>query len=298
MTTYHLCIAWNCADDADFVSLLNAVCRRRGMTTVEITPANLHAGLQAVAEGRLRYRAFLNRAADTDPRFLPLVHWADQQGALSINPLALEQRSADKATMHLEFIAHGLPTPHTIVLPPYAAQPWLPPPDLTPLDGSFAIKPANGSGGRGVFLEATSWDQVVAARQQYPHDKYLLQAHVEPAQLDGRPAWFRVIYCVGQVYLCWWPPQTRVYAPVSPTQERDHGLAPLRTMAQQIAALCGLHLFSTEIALTADGRFLAVDYVNDQIDLRLKSKAPDGVPDLIVADIAERLADLIAAFSQ
>jgi hypothetical protein len=52
-------------------------------------------------------------------------------------------------------------------------------------------------------------------------------------------------------------------------------------------------LFSTEIAITSDGRFVIVDYVNDPIDLRLQSKALDGVPDEIVKDITERLVELI-----
>jgi hypothetical protein len=51
-------------------------------------------------------------------------------------------------------------------------------------------------------------------------------------------------------------------------------------------------LFSTEIAITSDGRFVIVDYVNDPIDLRLQSKASDGVPDDIVEDIAARLVGL------
>jgi hypothetical protein len=52
-------------------------------------------------------------------------------------------------------------------------------------------------------------------------------------------------------------------------------------------------LFSTEITITSDGRFVIVDYVNDPIDLRLQSKAFDGVPDDIVKDITERLVELI-----
>jgi hypothetical protein len=61
------------------------------------------------------------------------------------------------------------------------------------------------------------------------------------------------------------------------------------------AHLCGLELFSTEVTLTPDGLFVVVDYVNDQIDLRLQSKTPDGVPDDIVRDVAARLATLVAA---
>jgi hypothetical protein len=52
-------------------------------------------------------------------------------------------------------------------------------------------------------------------------------------------------------------------------------------------------LFSTEITLTPDGRFVIVDYVNDPIDLRLQSKALDGVPNDIVLDITDRLAEFV-----
>ncbi len=64
-----------------------------------------------------------------------------------------------------------------------------------------------------------------------------------------------------------------------------------REVARRIAEVCRLDLFSTEIALTATGQLLVVDYVNDPIDLRIKSRAKDGVPDEVVEDIAARIAD-------
>jgi hypothetical protein len=51
-------------------------------------------------------------------------------------------------------------------------------------------------------------------------------------------------------------------------------------------------LFSCEIALTNDHSFVVVDYVNDPLDLRLQSRCVDGVPDDIVAAIANQLARL------
>ena len=159
---------------------------------------------------------------------------------------------------------------------------------------SFAIKPALGGGGQGVVLEATNRDQVQQARQLFPEDKYLVQAHVEPKLLEGRPAWFRVIYCVGEVFVSWWPPETHVYHPVTKEDVVRYGLGALYDMAVRISDVCNLHLFSTEIALTLDDKFLAVDYVNDQIDLRLQAQAVDGVPDAIVQEIADRLAGLVA----
>jgi hypothetical protein len=180
------------------------------------------------------------------------------------------------------------------VLPPCAEQPVLPPVDLSPLGESFTIKPAHGGGGEGVVTEATSWDQVLAARQAHATDSYLLQAHIFPTQLDARPAWFRVIYCAGQVYPCWWDTTTHVYTPVTPEEADRYGLSPLFDITTLLARLCGLDFFSTEIS-SSQGHFVVVDYVNDQIDLRLQSKAADGVPDAIVWDMAERLAGLVAA---
>lgn len=76
-------------------------------------------------------------------------------------------------------------------------------------------------------------------------------------------------------------------------EEEKYCLTPLREITSAIARVCNLDIFSTEIALTQDGNFIVVDYVNDQIDMRLQSKAVDGVPNEVVQDVAEQLTDLI-----
>jgi hypothetical protein len=195
--------------------------------------------------------------------------------------------------MHFVLVNAGLNVPHTIILPAYEEQPILSSIDLASLGEQFIIKPGHGSGGEGVMTKVTSWNQVLSGRQEHATDRYLLQAHVVPRELDLRPAWFRVIYCAGQVYPCWWNPHTHVYTPVTSAEKSSHGLGPLHDIAVAIARLCGLDLFSTEIAFTSEGLFVVVDYVNDQIDLRLQSKTFDGVPDDIVHDIAERLVSQV-----
>jgi hypothetical protein len=74
-------------------------------------------------------------------------------------------------------------------------------------------------------------------------------------------------------------------------------LRGLFEVAHRIALVCRLDLFSTEIALSENSCFIAVDYVNDPVDLRLQSNAVDGVPDAIVENIAGRLARLAARSS-
>ena len=293
MARYDLCLAWNWEYDADFVHLIEAACTARGISVLQVTPESLDQVLAGLDDGSIAYRTLFDRASESDPRFQPLVSWATRHRSYNINPQKWCIWSGDKATMHLEFISRGLYTPYTIILSPYAKHASIHPSDLGPLGGSFAIKPACEGGGDGVILEATSWEQVLDARQQYPHEKYLLQAHVTTQILDGRPAWFRVLFCDGAIYPCWWDQRTHIYARVTADEKARLGLRTLRQLSVRIAQICGLHLFSTEIALTEDGHFLVVDYVNDPVDLRLQSKAVDGVPDIFVESIAARLVRLV-----
>lgn len=293
MTTYDLCVAWNWPHDTGFITKLDQACRERGLSVLQVTPQTLHSVLNALSEGAISIRTFMDRASDTDQEFLKLAGWARSNGVFRVNPHERETYTADKATMHLELITAGLPTPYSIILSPFNEQPDLGALDLSPLGPTFAIKPANGGGGDGVICEATSLEQVHAARRQFAHDKYLLQAYVTPAEINSQPAWFRVIYCLGEVYVNWWPPQTHVYRPVTPDEVVQLQLGEIYDMALKIGRVSRLQLFSTEIALTPEGKLLTVDYVNDQIDLRLQSQAMDGVPDAIVDDICRRMAELI-----
>jgi hypothetical protein len=86
---------------------------------------------------------------------------------------------------------------------------------------------------------------------------------------------------------------THAYAVLTYQEETEFNLEPLRSITAAIARVCRLDWFSTEIALTSDGRFVAVDYVNDGIDTRLQSKAADGVPDVVIRQMANQLAGMV-----
>ena len=292
MLHYDLCLAWNWEYDRDFAYLLEVACARVGISFCSVTSENLEFTLSELSGYEIPFAAFLDRASESDTRFQPLVDRIRRSHALRINPQELAVWSADKATMHLEFVSRSLDTPYTILLSPSNEMPGLPPLDLSPLGGRFAIKPASMGGGEGVVLEASSLEQVLSVRCQYPQEKYLLQAQVVPQVLEGRPAWFRVLVCDGAVYPSWWNQHTHVYTPVKAEERFRFDLHGLYHVARRIAQICRLDLFSTEIAMGADGRFLVVDYVNDPVDLRLQSKAMDGVPDFFVENIAGRLARL------
>jgi hypothetical protein len=296
MSSYNLCLAWNWEYDADFVKLLDGACQSRGISLLQINPENLLDRMQSIASKEITFQVFFDRASDSDTRFLPVVQLVRSHVVHQINSHELARRAWDKVAMHQAISVH-IDTPFTIILPSYDENPLLPSIDLASLGMSFTIKPAYGGGGEGVITEATSLDRVFATRQEFPSQKYLLQAHVIPTRLGSRMAWFRVIYCAGKLYPCWWDNCTHIYTPVTSDDETYYNLDPLRGLTFSIARICGLDLFSTEITFTRDGRFVIVDYVNDPIDLRLQSKAFDGVPDDIVQDITKRLAELALTHS-
>jgi hypothetical protein len=316
MDFYDLCLASNWEYDDGFIEILDGTCRARGRRLLTVTPSTLAEVLSRLSSGEAGFSALLDRASEADSAFLPLVDIAKSIGAHRFNPRELADRVYDKAAVHHLFLEDGIPTPRTIILPPHSSQPDLPPIDFFLVSGRFAVKPALGGGGEGVVVDVSTPQQVQAARRQFPEQQYLLQEHVAPRMLGGLPAWFRVIYCLGEIFVCYWDTTTHVYTSIHETGGyelsghtdplhhsnpspravvlRDNPLlGSLREVTRRIAALCRLDLFSTEIALTEDGRLVVVDYVNDPIDLRLQSRAVDGVPDFIVERIAMRIFEEI-----
>ena len=325
MRDHDLCLAWNWEHDADFVRILDSTCAARGLTLLNASPENLDNVLTRLAGREAGFRVLLDRASEANPAYLPLVDIAKSLGARRLNPRELADRGYDKALVHHLFLDDGIPTPRTIILPAYHDQPELTPLDLQCLGKYFTVKPALGGGGEGVLTNVSTLGQIQAARLQFPEQQYLLQEHVTPKVLNGLPAWFRVIYCLEEIFITFWDTTTHVYTIINetgghtgPPQQfnppqpavgavlRDNPLLrdspvlrdspiieSLREVTRRIARICRLDIFSTEICLTGEDRLLVVDYVNDPIDLRLQSRAVDGVPDKIVERIAARIVELL-----
>jgi len=289
-----LAVAWDWEYDADFTAALERAIRGKGMQFHSVSHGNLPQTLQLVQSNRLRFRAFLDRASDTDERFLPLAQGIRLTGAMPINTHEALRHAADKATMHLEFLTSGIEVPYTIIVSPYneRREIELSLTDLARLGRPFIIKPANTTGGgMGVILGAETLKDVIDSRQHHKNDKYLLQQKIHPDQLDGKVGWFRVFYVFDTILPCWWHPEFHHYEPVSTEEIQRLGLQALEVTTRKIQEVCKLDFFSTEIAAARERKFVVVDYVNETCDMRMQSKHPDGVPDAIVIKICESIAE-------
>jgi len=286
-------IAWEWEYDAEFVGKLERACKGRGLSICIVNPTNVASLTARYFNKKIFFRHYLDRASDARREFEPLAQLVAAGETCIINHYRYLKRCLDKATMHLEFLTAGLNVPYTIILSPYKTEPEIKITDLARLGRSFIIKPALGGGGAGVVVGAETLADVLKARQSQYDQKFLLQEKIEPAILGNERAWFRVYHVLGQTFLTWWNDITHIYRQVESTEEVGFYLSPMRAIIKKIAQVSRLDFFSAEIALTADGRFVVVDYVNDICDMRLQSRHPDGVPDRVIDEIVAAIINFV-----
>jgi len=268
-----------------------------GISTYVISHKNIFEVTENVKSRRLSFRCFLDKASDVDDNFIELNRLLTKRRSYVFNPHKLVEHAIDKANMHLEFITSGINVPYSIIIPPHsqAKEIFISIDDLEILGRPFIIKPCNTTGGgMGVVKGAESLKEVLNARQKHSNDKYLIQEKIYPKMLDGKRAWFRCYWAFGKTICVWWDDETHIYNQLHDFEVEEFGLKKLFLITKTIHRLTLLDFFSTEIALTTKNRFVVIDYVNDQCDMRLKTLHMDGVPDNVVSEIINNLRLFVA----
>jgi hypothetical protein len=287
-----LLILWAWEHDADFLGQLVAACAARDIGLRLVGAKELASVRNELVSGSLQPRVIIDRVWDWGGEFARHCDVVKQRQFPLLNDYDLVRRAWNKPTMHYECIAHGLSAPPMVVLPSYEKQRELAPVDLVKQGLFCSVKGAH-SGGSGVLKPVCTWEEVSRMRASWPEDETIVQTWVEPQMLGRRRAWFRVFYACGTCFPCWADDVTHDQVPVTAAEELRYRLDVLRGITQQIAGLCGLNAFSTEIALNQQHVWQVVDYVNEPCDYRLKSVTPNGVPDEIVKAISERIASWV-----
>ena len=293
---YDLAIAWSWQYDTYFIFRIEKILQNCGLKTYRIEHHNVTESLSLIRKGYLRFSYFFDRASDTEEEFLPIVHYFEKSKTRIFNSGKFTEISNDKATMHLEFITAGMNVPYTIIISPYNSDSEieLSLKDLALLGRPFIIKPANNTGGGvGVVTGAESLLDILETRQHLKDDKYLIQEKVFPKIFDNKRAWFRCFFAFGKTFLCWWDDETHRYQVVSKEEENNYKLYRLRRVMSIIRKVCKLDFFSSEIAITSNDKLVVIDYVNDICDMRPQSSAYDGVPDVMIEAVINRMAYFI-----
>lgn len=296
MRVYDLTMTHQLDTDAFFLHRVQFHCGRLGLSFFLIEPLWAEAFLDHFVNDRVWTKVLLNMHSEhhlPDDLNHRLIRLAEERAVKIIDPLSLALAAFDKASLHPRLVARNLPVPYTVVTEwqPHTT-PILTADQRLALGNPFVIKPALGYGRRGVILDATGPDDIHRSAAEWTGRHYLFQRKITPRQLGSDPAYFRVFYVFGAIWLTWWNCYTDTYRLMTAEEETQYQLSPLRHLVHQLSHLTGMRFFSSEIAQETDHDFVLVDYVNDQCHMLSQNADPRiGVPDILIENIARRLVE-------
>jgi len=299
---YDLVMTHKLDSDDFFIHRIQQHCAEGGLNFFLVEPLWVQRFYEFYARNELWANVLLNMHSEhhlPDDIYHRLVLLAHHKNTRVIDPPDIAQAAFDKARMHERLIGAGFHVPYSVVVPQSATATF----QLTAVQKEvlgvpFVIKPSHGYGKRGVILDATDESHLTRSVSAWANPSYLLQKKIMPRVIGDRPAYWRVFYCFGEVWLTWWNCFTDSYKVVTEAETQQHGLGKLAENAHGIAELTKMKFFSSEVAQVESGEFVLIDYVNDQCHMLSQSSAPKmGVPDVVVAGIAKKLVEAAAELS-
>ena len=292
MQTYDLAISYNWTFDHEFVELIEQIFQEDGLKTFVITKQNIHEVTDLLRRKKIFFKTYLDRASDDDPEFGQITTILLRGKSYLINPYSKVRKAIDKAVMHKKLTRKRFVLPKTLILPAYKSKVHLSikKEQLDSIGRPFVIKPVLLSGGgQGVIKNAMTLVEIQEERSKNISEKYLVQEKIVPNNINGKRAWFRIFWAFGHAIPTWWNDNTHIYSRVTKNDIEEFNLRPLIKITTRLAQITKLDYFSTEIAVTKDHKFVLIDYINDQCDMRLKSNHLDGIPDRVIIDFIERM---------
>ena len=284
--------------DDFFVHRVQERCAQKAMNFFLIEPLWVESFLAFFESGALSVRVLLNMHSEhhnPNEPFHRLVKTAANRGVLMIDDPGVALAAFDKARFHSRLLDAGMPVPTTLIVGRAEVEAFAFGPALfEKLGSTFVIKPSTGYGRRGVVMDACRREDLLRSMKEWPGSHYLLQRKILPRQHQGRPVYFRAFFVFGKIWVCQWNCFTDAYQKGLLSEDPELGAYHERIVAlvSRLAGLCGMHFFSTEIAVDERDELCLIDYVNDQCHMLTQSSSPrNGVPDELVSSIAISLVD-------
>ncbi len=290
MKEYDFGLNWSVKTREHFINALKDACQKRNLSFLWICNDNIRDTIKRLENGELKIKFLLDTEATynkgKDP-YARICYAVKDAGGVIVNDPDRAKVAVDKSVMHYELTNAGISTPYSIIVRNWEPHSFrLTEEERKDLGVPFVIKPACGYGHRGVVEEAHGTIKEIAQARNFDSgDNFLLQEKINPIELAGKRAWFRIFHVFDTIIPCWWDDRTSRYEHLAQEEFRNHHLSPLAKIVAKIADISPMVWFSTEIAIDkkfGQPRFIAVDYVNDQCDMTAQSQDETGVPDSIV----------------
>ena len=276
-------------------------CKLKDLKFLLINDHNLAEAIDGLEKSKIKVKFLLDNEADYNDQknaFAKLSYAVKDTGGYVVCDPDDAREAANKSVTHYDLTKAGIPVPYTVVIRNWEPDDFsLTKEEHKSLGNPFIIKPATGFGEKGVMKNANgSLTEIAQARHFNRGDNFLLQEKIEPAVLGEKRAWFRVYFLFGEIIPCWWDNVTYKYASATLREMYNFKLLPLARIVSEIARVTNMDFFSSEIAMTKSGkerRFVAIDYVNDQPELCVRSEKQGGGPvQEVIEHIAERITQI------
>lgn len=288
----HLLVSYTWEYDKEFTDQVKKIFEEKDLSILVFNSDNIDAIASTIRNNEHVFDVYLDRASDVDENFNVISELLKNTSTYMINPIEISDRVVNKSYMHPIIEKSGMHVPKTFIIPPLEKNPALKitEDNIDEIGRPFIIKPSYYTGGgEGVIRDAYTIEDIKEARKNNPDDHYLVQQKIYPKTIDGKRAWFRIIWAFGEILITYWDDIELVYSEISEDEIKENNLGALYDISKKLAELSELDYFSTEVAVNEKDELLIIDYVNDQCDFRLKSFHPDGVPEKIVDGFIESL---------
>ena len=322
-----------------FLDSLKKECTKRGLRFLLVNEAMVAETIEKIRIGKLSsgfHLDFFSLWHEANEPFAKLAQTIQDCGGKPVNSPHRSRLFTDKAASHFELTRNNLGVPRSLIF-----RPGLPEKTIRQMivgflskknpnwEGGMFLKKGNGFGNKGVtHVKTANPEELILQVQKVlvsdPTDSYLLQEEVrcgymQTSQGLTRPAYWRIIYCLGDFHAFWWKPAEycapgeKSYIPLEAAEIRASRLQPLLDFAEELKDLSGLDWFSTEICLhekpsyskhhirLEDGSLLplvSIDYFNDQCDVHVQSQWHGAPPDMFVNTVARRFAEHATSLSR
>lgn len=299
MKEYDFALNWSVKTREHFINALKEASEKKGLSFLWICDDNVKDVIKRLEKGELKINFLLDTEATYNKEkdlYARVCYAVKDAGGAIVNDPDRARLAVDKSVMHYELINAGIHTPYSVIVRNWEPGSFrLSDEEKKKLGNPFIIKPACGYGRHGVVEHAHGSIREIARARNFDHgDNFLLQERINPVELGGKRAWFRVFHIFDTIIPCWWDDRTSWYSHLTEEEFRDYRLAPLAKIVSRIADIAPLLWFSTEIAVDRKSgrlRFVAIDYVNDQCDMTAQSQDKSGVPDSIVTFTAKCIVE-------
>ena len=300
MKKYDFALNWSGTIDEYFVRRLQEACKEKKFSFLWISEDNVKEVMRELKNESLKIKVLLDTEATynkKDDLYARICYAVKDSGGAVINDPDRTKAAIDKSVLHYELVGANILVPYTVIVRNWHPNTYrLSDQEREKLGVPFVIKPALGYGQLGVIRDARGSIREIARARNYDRgDNFLLQEKINPIELGGKRAWFRVFNLFNTIIPCWWDDDLNRYKHLLYEDFNQYGFYPLVKIVSKIASLTRMAWFSTEIAIDSKDnqqRFLAIDYLNDQCAMDAQSEIPSGVPDDIVKHTANCMVDV------